>query len=67
VHIGEDGRITVFTGNVEIGQSIRTSLAQLVAEGLRVSVGIQSVPELNGKATHSSSKHSFSKPGLENA
>src|SRR5215813_7148912 len=36
VHIDEDGRVTVFTGKVEVGQNIRTSLAQLVAEELRV-------------------------------
>jgi CO/xanthine dehydrogenase Mo-binding subunit len=36
VHIDVDGRITVFTGKVEIGQNIRTSLAQSVAEELRV-------------------------------
>ncbi|HYK35835.1 xanthine dehydrogenase family protein molybdopterin-binding subunit [Alloacidobacterium sp.] len=36
VHIDEDGRVTIFTGKVEIGQNIRTSLAQLVAEELRV-------------------------------
>jgi isoquinoline 1-oxidoreductase len=34
LHIDENGRITVFTGKVEIGQNIRTSLAQLVAEEL---------------------------------
>ena len=28
LHIGEDGGVTVFTGKVEIGQNIRTSLAQ---------------------------------------
>src|SRR5215467_5974785 len=39
VHIDEDGKVTVFTGKVEIGQNIRTSLAQLVAEELRVPVG----------------------------
>jgi len=38
VHIGADDKITVFTGKVEIGQNIRTSLAQLVAEELRVPV-----------------------------
>jgi isoquinoline 1-oxidoreductase len=38
IHIGADGRVTVFTGKVEIGQNIRTSLAQQVAEELRVSV-----------------------------
>ncbi|MGB8787031.1 MAG: molybdopterin cofactor-binding domain-containing protein [Candidatus Acidiferrales bacterium] len=38
LHIGEDGLVTVYTGKVEIGQNIRTSLAQSVAEELRVSV-----------------------------
>jgi isoquinoline 1-oxidoreductase len=36
MHIGEDGRITAFTGKVEVGQNIRTSLTQAVAEELRV-------------------------------
>jgi nicotinate dehydrogenase subunit B len=36
LHIGEDGRVTVLTGKVEIGQNIRTSLTQAVAEELRV-------------------------------
>jgi isoquinoline 1-oxidoreductase len=36
LHIGEDGQVTVFTGKVEVGQNIRTSLAQQVAEELRV-------------------------------
>ncbi|MGI8783907.1 MAG: molybdopterin cofactor-binding domain-containing protein [Acidobacteriota bacterium] len=35
LHIGEDGRVTVYTGKTEIGQDIRTSLAQVVAEELR--------------------------------
>ncbi|HEY6930463.1 MAG TPA: molybdopterin cofactor-binding domain-containing protein, partial [Thermoanaerobaculia bacterium] len=34
IHIGSDSRVTVFTGKVEIGQNIRTSLAQQVAEEL---------------------------------
>ena len=34
LHIAADGRVTVFTGKVEVGQNIRTSLAQLVAEEL---------------------------------
>ncbi|MGA8144683.1 MAG: molybdopterin cofactor-binding domain-containing protein [Candidatus Acidiferrales bacterium] len=37
LHIGEDGSVTAFTGKVEIGQNIRTSLAQSVADELRVS------------------------------
>ncbi|MEO7142018.1 MAG: molybdopterin cofactor-binding domain-containing protein, partial [Bryobacteraceae bacterium] len=36
LHIGENGYITVFTGKVEVGQNIRTSLAQAVAGELRV-------------------------------
>ena len=36
IHIDSDGAVTVFTGKVEIGQNIRTSLAQFVAEELRV-------------------------------
>src|SRR5688500_7544023 len=38
IHIGEDSMITVYTGKVEVGQNIRTSLAQIVAEELRVPV-----------------------------
>ena len=36
IHIGEDEKITVYTGKVEVGQNIRTSLSQLVAEELMV-------------------------------
>jgi len=36
LHVGEDGSVTAFTGKVEIGQNIRTSLAQSVADELRV-------------------------------
>ncbi len=35
LHIGENGQISVFTGKVEVGQNVRTSLAQQVAEELR--------------------------------
>lgn len=38
IHIDEDGGITVLTGKVEMGQNIRTSLAQAVAEELHVPV-----------------------------
>jgi len=38
LHIGENGAVTVFTGKVEVGQNIRTSLSQCVAEELRVPV-----------------------------
>lgn len=36
LHIAADGRVTVMTGKVEIGQGIRTSLAQAAAEELRL-------------------------------
>ena len=39
LHIAQDGSITVFTGKVEIGQNIRTSLAQTVADELHVALG----------------------------
>jgi CO/xanthine dehydrogenase Mo-binding subunit len=38
LHINEDGHVTGYTGKVEMGQNIRTSLAQQVAEELRVPV-----------------------------
>jgi nicotinate dehydrogenase subunit B len=34
LHIGEDGTINVFTGKVEVGQDIRTTLTQAVLEEL---------------------------------
>ena len=37
LHIDPNGAITAFTGKVEIGQNIRTSLAQAVADELRCS------------------------------
>lgn len=36
IHIDENGIVSVFTGKVELGQNIRTSLAQAVAEELHV-------------------------------
>jgi nicotinate dehydrogenase subunit B len=36
IHVADDGSITVLTGKVEIGQGIRTTLAQAAAEELRV-------------------------------
>jgi CO/xanthine dehydrogenase Mo-binding subunit len=39
LHIAEDGAIVVYTGKTEVGQNIRTSLAQAVAEELRVPLG----------------------------
>src|SRR5262245_40062971 len=38
IHIDEDGRITVFTGKVEVGQNTRTTLTQSVADELHVPV-----------------------------
>jgi CO/xanthine dehydrogenase Mo-binding subunit len=36
LHVGEDGTVTGFTGKAEMGQNIRTSLSQTVADELRV-------------------------------
>jgi len=36
LHIGENGTVTVYTGKVEVGQNIRTSLSQAVSEELFV-------------------------------
>ena len=38
LHIGDDGTVTVYTGKAEMGQNIRTSLSQAVAEELRVPI-----------------------------
>jgi len=36
LHVAESGAVTVYTGKVEVGQNIRTSLSQAVAEELHV-------------------------------
>jgi len=38
IHVGPNGNITIFSGKAEVGQNIRTSLAQVVAEELNVDV-----------------------------
>ncbi|HXX00538.1 MAG TPA: molybdopterin cofactor-binding domain-containing protein [Candidatus Acidoferrales bacterium] len=38
LHLGENGKVTVYTGKVEVGQNIRTSLTQAVAEELHVTM-----------------------------
>ena len=38
IHVDEEGSIIVYTGKVEFGQNIRTSLAQAVAEELHVPI-----------------------------
>jgi nicotinate dehydrogenase subunit B len=38
LHIGEDGKVTCFTGKIEMGQGIVTSLAQMLADELDVSL-----------------------------
>jgi len=40
LRIGEDGRVTCFTGKIEMGQGIVTSLPQMLAEELDVAVGM---------------------------
>jgi isoquinoline 1-oxidoreductase len=36
LHIDEKGQVTAYTGKTEIGQNVRTSLAQAIADDLRV-------------------------------
>lgn len=38
IHVGDTGHVTIYTGKAEVGQNIRTSLAQIVAEELHVSM-----------------------------
>jgi len=38
LHVGEDGVVTAYTGKAEVGQDIRTSLTQAVADELRLPV-----------------------------
>ena len=40
IHIDQSGGVTAFTGKVEMGQNIRTSLAQAVAEELHVPISM---------------------------
>jgi len=40
LHVAEDGAVTVYTGKVEVGQDIRTSLTQTVADELHVSPAV---------------------------
>ena len=47
LHVNENGEVTVCTGKVEVGQNIRTSLTQAVAEELSVAPG--SDPPAHGR------------------
>ena len=38
IHIDKDGAVSIYTGKVEVGQNIRTSLSQIVAEELTVPI-----------------------------
>ena len=38
LRIGEDGRVTIFSGKIEMGQGVMTSLAQMAAEDLGVAL-----------------------------
>ena len=46
LRIGEDGRVTVFSGKIEMGQGVMTSLAQMAAEDL--GVGLDSIEMVMG-------------------
>jgi len=40
LRIGNDGRVSVFSGKIEMGQGVMTSMAQMAAEELRVSLDV---------------------------
>jgi len=46
LRIGEDGRVTVFSGKIEMGQGVMTSLAQMAAEEL--GVGLDAIEMVMG-------------------
>jgi isoquinoline 1-oxidoreductase len=39
LHIAEDGKVTLYSGKIEMGQGVMTSLAQMAAEELGVDLG----------------------------
>jgi nicotinate dehydrogenase subunit B len=43
LHIAEDGKVTLYSGKIEMGQGVMTSLAQMAAEELGVDLGAMSV------------------------
>jgi len=43
LRIGQDGRVQFFSGKIEMGQGVHTSLAQMAAEELRVSLDVVDV------------------------
>jgi nicotinate dehydrogenase subunit B len=43
LHIAEDGKVTLYSGKIEMGQGVMTSLAQEAAEELGVDLGAMSV------------------------
>jgi nicotinate dehydrogenase subunit B len=46
LRIGEDGKVTVYSGKIEMGQGVMTSLAQMAADEL--GVGLQSIDMVMG-------------------
>jgi nicotinate dehydrogenase subunit B len=40
LHVGEDGRVTVYSGKAEVGQNVRTMLTQVVADELRAPMNL---------------------------
>jgi nicotinate dehydrogenase subunit B len=51
LHIAEDGGVKVFTGKAEVGQNIRTSLSQTVADELHVQLASISMVMADTKLT----------------
>lgn len=71
--IGEDGRVTVYSGKIEMGQGVVTSLAQMAADEL--GVALESIDMIMGdtdlcpydQGTYGSMSTRFFGPALRNA
>ena len=43
LHIAEDGRVTLYSGKIEMGQGVMTSLCQMAAEELGVGLDVMHI------------------------
>ena len=57
LHISEAGEVTVYTGKVEVGQNIRTSLSQAVADELRPLVARRRTPLSRNEILQAHARH----------
>src|SRR5438876_9044346 len=57
LHVGEDETVTGFTGKAEMGQNIRTSISQTIADELRVPFASVRLVMGDRKSTRLNSSH----------